>query len=185
MTSLIKLSSDKAAAPMHAGAGIVQSPKDSPVASVGKQALASKDKGDEKSNGAEIHIPRVEVPEEGLEKLPLFLKRQKEIADDRHAIRSPRNGVGAAMIWENTLMKERVATLFLTEAGFPGHLIALQNEVSRGKIAEGDNGTYVTALIQIHTRIYDAVIKVAKNATFKPKGCKLDFPLIQKTIYFK
>lgn len=50
---------------------------------------------------------------------------------DRHAIPDPTNSIEDAKIWVQTVIKERVGSLFLSTKGLMGHLTALQYELNR------------------------------------------------------
>ena len=59
------------------------------------------------------------------------LRRNASVAD-RHNIPRP-DTVDPLAIWAKTLMRERIAALFLTQTGLPGHATQVQQELSRLK----------------------------------------------------
>lgn len=100
------------------------------------------------------------------------IKEQAREADRHNLVRPDVNGA----LWARGLTTKRVADLFRTLPGLPGHWMQLQNEVNAGNryfYGGIQNGSVTTdegkALIRW---IADAVVSAAEKASF-------DFPLQQ------
>lgn len=87
-------------------------------------------------------------------------------AADRHA---PARPADDAALWARTLTTKRVADLFRTEAGLPGHWTQVQAEVNAGNRHFTQQWRTTEQGKQLIAFISDAIISAARRATF-------DFP---------
>ncbi len=95
----------------------------------------------------------------------MFMSRMRAVVDDRHAVRDPFGpGANDMQIWANTLVKERVATLFLTKAGVAGHTKQIQSELNRLAKVEGRDGTEVIRAICISKFVREALKKAIASS---------------------
>ena len=96
-------------------------------------------------------------------------KKQDARGADRHNLAKP--DVDAAK-WARSLTTKRVADLFKTEKGLPGHWKQIQQEVDRGNKYFQESGKTSKAGKVLCKFIADAIVKAAEKADF-------DFPLQQ------
>lgn len=85
---------------------------------------------------------------------------------DRHAIPHPYMDLGG---WFKTLMTGRVADLYKTAGGFPGHALQVQQEITRlaDCIDDGNfKGQALTTAMEYETRVYDFIDKEADTVSF-------------------
>ncbi|MBR7965357.1 MULTISPECIES: peptide ABC transporter ATPase [Burkholderia] len=93
------------------------------------------------------------------------IKGQAQVAD-RHNLERPD---GDSALWARSLTTQRVADLFRTLPGLPGHWMQLQMQVNAGNrhFCGGQTGHQTTEEGKVLIRwIADAVIKAAERATF-------------------
>jgi hypothetical protein len=113
---------------------------------------------------------------------PLILKgsiKHKAIKEDRHLPTMPSTD---AALWARSLTTTRVADLFLTLKGLPGHWMQIQLSINAGnkyffqttQFGQGrnDGGRTTEEGKQLIKWIADAIIGAAEDAPF-------DFPLMQ------
>ena len=95
----------------------------------------------------------------------MILIRDRSSIDNRHYIRNP-YGLGEKdmAIWTNTMLKERVATLFRTEEGLKGHALQIEGELNRLAHVEGQSGKSVTQAMQTAKYIKASIKKAKKDA---------------------
>jgi hypothetical protein len=97
-------------------------------------------------------------------------------AADRHQIVSPRGREGNAPLWARSTTTQRVADLFRTERGLPGHWQQLQQEVSRGNTHFQDPGVDIAQGRELARFIAAGIEKAAGAANFDFGELTLKFP---------
>jgi hypothetical protein len=109
--------------------------------------------------------------------------------DDRHGITDPYTDAGR---WAQSVIKGRVAELFLTSAGLPGHVTQIQQEISRlvsskhvATKMEGRMGDEVMEYIMAVESVKSAIVSAAKAATFDFNKFKLDFGSLTPEMYLE
>ena len=99
--------------------------------------------------------------------------RFRSTIDEKHTIRDPWGpGKFDMEIWANTLAKTRIADLFRTTAGVPGHAYQIQTELNRLAKIEGKPGDDVQRAIDISRFLRNALVN-AKEAHRKKYLCPL------------
>ncbi len=91
-------------------------------------------------------------------------KRSK--VGDRHAIPHPYMDLGG---WFKTLMTGRIADLYKTAPGFPGHALQVQQEITRlaDCIDDGNfKGQPLTTALEYEQRVHDFIDKGADSVSF-------------------
>ncbi len=109
------------------------------------------------------------------------------IPDDHHAISNPTAGVDEARAWGLTMRCVRVASLFRTQEGLPGHAEQIQKELNRTKRLDGVDQAVVVEVVKEVEGVYRALEKT--KIAVERKGFPvldgtemIDFDIIKKKI---
>ena len=110
-------------------------------------------------------------------------KQKRTIVDDRHNITHPHKN---ATRWLNTMKSKRVAELFRTSGGLPGHITQVQQEINRvNSELNGKSGNEVTAYIAALKQIRAAIITSAKGAPFDFNKFGIKFSPLGSDLYLE
>ena len=110
--------------------------------------------------------PRPATIQRAAEKTVTFEERMnKAVVGDRHNPPHPYMDLGG---WYKTVMTERIADLFRTPGGLPGHVIAVQQELTRLSSLIDDKvfGTYTGDAVKMEEMIWKLIVKTALAANF-------------------
>lgn len=99
--------------------------------------------------------------------------RNRSVIDNRHRIRNPISLNPMDMsIWVNTILKERIATLYDSYPGLEGHAQQIQEQVKRLEKLEGCSGEVAHRATIISTFIRDCILNAKESAI--QKGFQFD-----------
>lgn len=98
--------------------------------------------------------------------------RDRSETQDRHHLPNPKESIAHVKHWENGLLKERVADLYTTLRGLPGHVRQIQQELNRVRLdrLDGLDGKHVIRIIQSVNTIIEAVNSAKASAKFPLPG---------------
>jgi hypothetical protein len=103
--------------------------------------------------------------------------------DDRHNITNPQ---ADSTRWLNTMKQTRVAELFLTAQGLPGHVRQVQQEINRVNTnLNGKSGAEVTAYTNALKKLRTAIIASAKGAKFDFNKFGIQFSPLGSDLYLE
>ncbi len=101
--------------------------------------------------------------------------------DNRHNISDPHKD---ATRWLNTMKQTRVAELFRTSQGLPGHVQQIQNEINRVKNnLNGKTGKEVTEYTAALKALRNAIVASSKGATFDFNKFEIQFSPLGSDLY--
>ncbi len=111
------------------------------------------------------------------------VRRKRGVLDDRHIIRNPLGSVEDCQVFVNTMLKQRVSSLFLTEEGLFGHAVQLQHELNRLTKLDGVAPEVVVEAVSSAAIIRDAIKKARDSAKCPLKGeVRIVVPFTHETI---
>lgn len=101
--------------------------------------------------------------------------------DNRHNITNPHQD---ATRWLNTMKRTRVAELFRTEQGLPGHVQQIQNEINRVKNnLNGKTGKEVTEYTAALKSLKNSIVASSKGAKFNFNKFGIQFSPLESDLY--
>ena len=110
-------------------------------------------------------------------------------ADDRHGITDPYTDPSQ---WSESLKKTRIAELFKTVGGLPGHVTQLQQEISRvvsdknrTTKLEGRTGDDVADLLVAIEAVKSSIVAAAKATAFDFEKISFSFAPFAGDLYLK